>query len=179
MNIYGFKEKTMKRTIIVVGAAVVALGLLALGAKNVAAQTIEENPPYFLGSVDTTNYYVLLNDGNAPSANKNGVVLVNVLNEHTQTGNGAIAGGGNRLLFAVDCDEQMYKVTYVWTKRSASSQPVKNPQVVASLSEMEYSVIAPDTVAASVADYGCAYVSNNSKSTAPAEPKRKREIVTF
>ena len=169
----------MKQTMIVLAVATLALGLLALGTKSANAQTIEESPPYFLGSVDDTNYYVLLNDGNAPAANKNGVVLVNVLNEHTKTGNGVIAGGGNRLLFAIDCGEQMYKVTSVWSKRTPQAQPVKNPKVIASLGEITYSVIVPDTVAASVADYGCQYVGDKSKPETPIEPKRKREIVTF
>lgn len=169
----------MKRTVIVLAAATLALGLLALGTKSANAQTIEESPPYFLGSVDDTNYYVLLNDGNAPAANKNGVVLVNVLNEHTKTGNGVIAGGGNRLLFAIDCEEQVYKVAIVWSMRSSQAEPAKNPRVIDSLREMKYSVIIPNTAAASVADYSCEYVGDNSKPAAPTEPKHKRESVTF
>jgi hypothetical protein len=124
---------------------------------------------FHLGDVDDISFYILINKDNAPRANKNGVVLANVVAINGETRNGHIAGGANRAFYAIDCADQVFKIATVWVKRSTDSEIVwrKNEDVARALDTTEYDLVKPDTVAASVADFACEYVKQSPKTSVP------------
>jgi len=122
---------------------------------NASAKAIEDMVG--VTATATDEFYVVTEGQYAPMKRRDGVLVINVVNIVTKTGNGYIKGSSAMNALLIKCDEQTYKRVLMWENETGRGSGIwTSSNVVKALTKNKpYDRVDPDSVGADLVDYAC------------------------